>query len=292
MEDPMYKDLNEDQWLLSHARNVVSQTGEDGILEKIFEVLGITQGWCVEFGAWDGKHFSNTFNLITNHLWSGVLIEADKRKFKALQETYRDNPRVLAVNKFVSFDGPERLDSLLGGTSIPRDFDLLSIDIDGADYHIWNTLQLFKPKVICIEHNGSVPHNIEFVQSRDMSVYQGASPLALKTLGKQKGYELLSINIHNSIFVREKYYPAFNIRDNCLDRLWPKEYPFIQMYVLFDGTLVLHGSPMLPWHDAPIRQDKIQVLPRYVRFLTYTKGPLRRFIQRAYLHLYRRNLII
>jgi hypothetical protein len=105
IEAPMYQDLNQDQWLLAFARNVVSQTGEDGILEKIFEVMGIALGWCVEFGAWDGKHLSNTYNLIANHGWSGVLIEADKKKYQELQSTYCDAPHVVALNKLVSIGG-------------------------------------------------------------------------------------------------------------------------------------------------------------------------------------------
>lgn len=291
MSAPMYKDLNQDQRLLAFAYNTVSQTGEDGILEKIFEIMEIARGWCVEFGAWDGKHLSNTYNLISNHGWSGVLIEADKKKFQELQATYRDIPRVLALNKLVSFGGGDTLDTILASTPIPLDFDFLSIDIDGNDYHIWESLRNYAPKVVCIEHNGSIPHNIEFVQPRNMSINQSASPLALKKLGKAKGYELVCVNCHNSIFVKESYYSLFGIEDNSLERLWPKEYEFLQIYQLFDGTLVLHGPAMLGWHSAPIRQDKIQVLPRYLRFMTYTKGPFRRFVQRVYLWLYRRNLI-
>jgi hypothetical protein len=116
-----------------------------------------------------------------------------------------------------------------------------------------------------------------------MSINQGTSPLALKKLGKAKGYELVCVNIHNSIFVQEAYYSRFDINDNCLERLWPKEYEFLQIYQLFDGTLALHGPTMLQWHGVSIRQDKIQVLPSYLRFLTYTKGPFQRLIQRVYL---------
>jgi hypothetical protein len=291
MDNPNYCNLNPDQWLLSFARNVVSQTGEDGILNKIFEVMGIKHGWCVEFGAWDGKHLSNTYNLIANNGWSGVLIEADKKKFRDLQTTYRGMPNsIVAINKCISFEGEGALDNILANTPIPINFDFLSIDIDGNDYHIWDSLQIYKPKVVCIEHNGCIPHNIEFVQPRNMSVNQGASPLALKKLGKAKGYELVCMNIHNSIFVQEPYYSRFGINNNSLEQLWPKEHEFTQMYILFDGTLVLHGRAMLEWQVVPIRQEKIQVIPKYLRFLRYTKGPIRRFIQRVYLWLYRRKL--
>ena len=49
-------------------KNVYSQNGEDGILEEILKKLDLRKnGWCCEFGAWDGKRGSNTFNLVKNY---------------------------------------------------------------------------------------------------------------------------------------------------------------------------------------------------------------------------------
>ncbi|MEI8196914.1 MAG: hypothetical protein WCI73_13520, partial [Phycisphaerae bacterium] len=74
--------------LLEFRHNVTSQYGEDGILQKIFEVLGIQRGTCVEFGAWDGKLNSNTYHLITQQNWRGLLIEGSAKKFADLVQTY------------------------------------------------------------------------------------------------------------------------------------------------------------------------------------------------------------
>jgi hypothetical protein len=49
--------------LLKYGTNVTSQSGEDGILREVFARIGLKSRWCVEFGAWDGKKFSNTFDL-------------------------------------------------------------------------------------------------------------------------------------------------------------------------------------------------------------------------------------
>jgi len=51
-------------WLLDYRKDVTSQTGEDGIIDKVFEIIGTQSKWCVEFGAYDGKFCSNTYNLI------------------------------------------------------------------------------------------------------------------------------------------------------------------------------------------------------------------------------------
>jgi hypothetical protein len=80
--------------LSGYARDEFSQNGEDGILGRIFELLGVSQGSCVEFGAWDGIHLSNTRNLIENDGWQAVLIEADPVKFRDLQQNARTFPGV------------------------------------------------------------------------------------------------------------------------------------------------------------------------------------------------------
>ena len=66
-----------------YKNNVYSQNGEDGIVEELLKRLNINTGWVCEFGAWDGIHLSNTFNLIKKG-FNGVLIESDNQKYKDL----------------------------------------------------------------------------------------------------------------------------------------------------------------------------------------------------------------
>jgi len=125
------------RWLNEFAKDVTLQYGEDGIIEKVLDVISDNNKWCVEFGSWDGQHLSNTFNLINNKDYSTVLIEGNARRFQDLLKTYEGNGKVIPINAFVGFEKENGLDLLLEATEIPSDFDLLSIDIDGNDYHFW-----------------------------------------------------------------------------------------------------------------------------------------------------------
>jgi hypothetical protein len=109
-----------------YAKNVYSQNGEDGILEEIFRLLGVhnsTDSWCVEFGAWDGKHLSNTFNFVTQG-WSSVMIEGDSGRFESLVQTSKDFQNMHIIQAYVSqYDSEDNsLDKLLKATPIPNSF--------------------------------------------------------------------------------------------------------------------------------------------------------------------------
>lgn len=172
----------ESDWLSLSRKNVMSQSGEDGVTGKIFDVIGETNKWCVEFGAGDGKLYSNTYNLLVNRGWSGVQIEADARKFEALTRTHKGNARVICLNASVSFECADAPENILLRTPVPKNFDLLSIDIDGNDYHIWDSLRRYTPRVVIVAFNHTIPPDIEFVQPKDMRVSQGSSVLSLTML--------------------------------------------------------------------------------------------------------------
>jgi hypothetical protein len=258
--------------LLECGRNFFSQSGEDGIVAEIFKLIPEVGGpsharWCVEFGAWDGKKFSNTANLLLNENWHGVMIEAEPGKFKELTACYAGNSKVACLNEWVTFEGAGSLDSLLAKTAIPEKFDLLSIDIDGNDIHIWDSLKKYRPRVVVIEFNPSIPHNISWAQARDMSVRQGSSLKAIVELGRAKGYELVCVTELNAIFVLRELFAAFGISNNSMDELHKDTQYITQVFQLYDGTLVWHGCKQMLWHGVPIKDEKMQVLPAELRFL-------------------------
>ncbi len=185
--------------LSAYRKNFYSQNGEDGVLQEICARLGLKQGCFVEFGAWDGMHLSNTFYLLKQG-WSGVYIEADAVRFQDLTRNMANfDGRVELINAFVEPEGSNRLDNLLAATKTPRDFGLLSIDVDSCDWQIWLSLQNYSPLVVVVEINSSIPVGI-FQTHRGGSI-EGSSFSAMLELGNQKGYTAVC-HTGNLIFVK------------------------------------------------------------------------------------------
>ena len=199
----------------TYAKNVYSQNGEDGIVEELLKRLNIENGWVCEFGAWDGKHLSNTFNLIENKNFNAVFIEGDKNKYKDLLKTVKEFPKIVPIQSMVDHnDSPNSLDNLLKQTDIPNDFELLSIDIDSYDYQVWKSLKVYKPKIVIIEINSSVKvNNSEWIDTPGK--YQGTKPTL--DLGFEKGYKFI-LHTGNMFFIRSGLFDKLNIiYDNPLE---------------------------------------------------------------------------
>jgi hypothetical protein len=261
-------------WLLAHRNDVYSQSGEDGIVGKILELLPDRTGWCVEFGALDGRYLSNTRNLIEQHGYSAVLIEGDRRHFRRLQETYARNPNVVTLNRYVGFGATDNLDRILADTGLPAQYDFLSVDIDGNDYHVWKAAVNHRPRVVCIEFNPTIPTEVRYVQAADPAVSRGSSLLALVELGREKNYELVCVAGVNAFFVSAEYYPLLGIGDNRPATLRTDLADITYIFSGYDGTILLEGCRKLPWHGLSIRPGKIQVLPAFLRRYPGNYNPL------------------
>lgn len=256
----------ESVYLQEFRRDVTSQCGEDGLIEKICDILGVRDKWCVEFGAWDGKLFSNSWSLINNHGWNAVLIEGNGEKFSELADFYSNKENIVTINALVDFNkGANSLDAILARTPVPGDFEFLCIDVDGCDWHIWNSLADYRPRLIEIEFNPSIPNHVYFVQDADVDTNHGSSLRSMIELGKRKGYELVATTPWNAFFVVQEEFPKFNIEDNSLDAMHAPGDLESTLFQLYDGTLVLTGCTQLLWHKVPIGFEDIQVLPRALR---------------------------
>jgi len=279
-------------WLNAFAANRNSQTGEDGIIEKALEVINDSNCWCVEFGAWDGRHLSNTYNLIVNRGYSAVLIEGNSTRFRDLQRNFAENDNVVPLNAFVGFNEHNGLDTLLAATEIPLDFDVLSIDIDGNDYHVWDAMRHYRPKMVVIEYNPTIPNPVEFVQPRDMRITQGSSLLSLSKLAKWKGYELVAATRLNAVFVEASYFGLFGIGDNSVDAIRTEQPLVTYVFGGYDGTVFIRGCGKLVWHGIPYSQARLQHMPRWLRQYPENYGVLKKGLAKVYRRLRNRGLSV
>jgi hypothetical protein len=269
--------------LAGFKSDVYSQTGEDGIIARILTLLPTRDKWCVEFGAWDGRHISNTRRLIEQEDYHAVLIEGSTKRYSNLKANYAGNPRVIPFNKFVGFSANDKLDTILAATPIPRDFDFLSIDIDGNDYHVWDALEKYKPKVVCIEFNPTIPNEVDFVQPKNLSVSQGSSLLAITRLAKRKGYELVAALQFNGFYVRAEYFDLFDIADNRPEVLRNDTEYVTYVFSTFDGRIMLRGNRKLLWHGVEIDEKRLQSLPALFQMHPGMYGAGRRALFYTYL---------
>lgn len=171
-----------------YRTNIYSQTGEDGIIAEILYRLKIDTGIFCEFGAHDGKFCSNTRALLERG-WMGKLIEADTKHGKALIDNTFGTP----VDFYF---GPVTVQNV--NEIVPQDLNLLSIDVDNDDFHLWNAYR-GKADIVVIEVNSSIaPPEIVIPGMR------GSSYSAMVMLGLSKGYFLIAHH-GNCIFVLNKY---------------------------------------------------------------------------------------
>lgn len=184
--------------MLKYANNIYSQFGEDGILEYLINILEIQTGECCEVGM-QGTLYSNTFNLIQNKNWFGVWVETNRDNLINLNQ-YKEKYRVDIIDAFVEKTGECSLDNLLSKTKLSKNFDVLSIDIDGNDYHIWDSLKNYNPKIVIIEINPFYKPGVEYVHNG--SIY-GSSFTSMVNLGLDKGYTLISMT-GNLVFIKSE----------------------------------------------------------------------------------------
>lgn len=141
------------------------------------------------------------------------MIEADAARFAALRRLANRHRDLVAIKALVSHqsDSPNSLDNVLAKTAIPRDFELLSVDIDGFDYHVWANTEHYRPIIVIIEIDSSVPPGLERIA--DGTALTTFS--AMLNLGIAKGYQLVA-HTGNLFFVREDLSGRIGISDHEL----------------------------------------------------------------------------
>jgi len=192
-----------------------SQNGEDGILLYIFALVGTKNKRAVEICAGDGIS-CNSANLILNHGWHALLVDGDEalvNRGRAFYRRHRDTFSFPPVQVSAWIDR-ESVNDVIARHGFAGEVDLLSIDLDGVDYWIWDAIDVISPRVVVVEtqciwgHERSVtvPYRADFRSPLvdGFGIYSGASLPAFVKLGRLRNYRLVGTEAlgFNAFFVR------------------------------------------------------------------------------------------
>ena len=213
---------------------VFSQTDEDGILLYIFSIIGTINKHAVEICAGDGTE-CNIANLILNHGWHGLLVDGNETLVKRGLDFYKRDPRTyvyppLFVHHWITRDN---VNDILINNGFDGEIDLMSLDMDGVDYWIWDSIKVIEPRVVVVEYQDIIgpDRSLTVPYKDDFNAYKypitlgrhpnfcGASLRAFTKLAKMKGYRLVGCNRYgyNAFFIKnslgEDDLPEINIRE-------------------------------------------------------------------------------
>lgn len=187
-----------------------SQNDEDGIIEEIFERIGTSNKVFVEFGVENG--LESNAHMLLHKGFSGLWIEGNEESYDSLCHKFHPVIETGQLQVTCAFITKQNINDLIGQANIFGEIDMLSIDVDGNDYYIWDAINIVKPRLVVIEYNGKFPPSVEWVMAYDENHiwdgtdWHGASLKALENLGREKGYQLVGTGINgaNAYFVKKE----------------------------------------------------------------------------------------
>ena len=204
-----------------HGAKSYSQNDEDGILVEIFKRLGIEVSTFIEFGV--GNGLENNTVLWLKSGAKGLWIEADPNSAAAIQSKFGAQISSGHLRFRQAIITAENIDSEFVSAGMSGDIDLLSIDIDGNDYYVFDAIRSVSAKVVVIEYNGKYPPPIRFRVPYapdyrwDGTDWFGSSLQSFEELFAARGYGLVGCNMtgSNAFFVRndlineQRFQPPF-----------------------------------------------------------------------------------
>jgi hypothetical protein len=193
-----------------------SQWGEDGILDWLVErIPGIPEIF-VEFGV-ENYREANTRLLLWLRNWRGLVIDGSPSNIEDIRNqevSWRFD--LETVSAFIDCDN---INELISSNGFNGDIGILSVDIDGNDYWVWQSISVINPVIVVCEYNAifgdlrqiTTPYRSDFQRAlaHYSWLYFGASLQALIDLGSAKGYSFVGTNSNgcNAFFVRNDRAP-------------------------------------------------------------------------------------
>ncbi len=191
------------------GRKGYSQNDEDGILIEIFRRIGIAHRTFVEVGV--GNGLENNTALWLKQGWRGAWFEGNPHHMRFIRENFAPAIAAKQLTAVETLVNRENCSGLIADAGFTGEIDLLSIDVDGNDYYIFEQLRGITPRVVVIEYNAKFPPPLRWVIPYDPgfiwdgSDWFGASLEAMNDVFRQKGYCLVGCNVTgaNAFFVRD-----------------------------------------------------------------------------------------
>jgi hypothetical protein len=194
--------------LIRHGYKVYSQNDEDGLINEIFHRIQVRHHTFIEIGVGNGLE-NNTLYLLVQG-WCGLWIEANESHCDFIRNRFVHALNSDALMLCQSFVNKGNINDLIMRNGFKGEIDLLSVDIDGNDYHVVRAIDSISPRVIMIEYNSKFPPPVKWVMKYnpqhvyDSTDYFGASLKSYEILFSKKGYSLVGCNITgaNAFFIR------------------------------------------------------------------------------------------
>ena len=194
--------------LLPFGHKVYSQTDEDGILAEIFRRIGTTTKTFIEFGIGDGLE-NNTVALLFDG-WRGLWIDASTQHVQTIRSEWASviaEGRLTIVESFITINN---INDIIRSHNVVEQPDLLSVDIDGNDWHVLNAINCVQPRVIVVEYNAKFIPPLKYCMSyQEDHAWTGddnhsASLQFFEEGLRARGYSLVGCSISgaNAFFVR------------------------------------------------------------------------------------------
>lgn len=197
--------------LADYEFKVFSQWGEDGIIQFLTANIVIKNRTFIEFGVEDFFE-SNCRLLLMKDNWRGFVIDGSDKNIRRLRSSYFYWRHSLEGKS--AFVTRENINGILEESGFDRELGLLSIDIDGVDYHVLEKLEGWNPAVVIVEYNAifgakdavTVPYDPTFQRAKKhhSNLYYGASLSAFCCLMDARDYGFVGVNGagSNAFFVR------------------------------------------------------------------------------------------
>jgi len=196
--------------LSKYGFKVHSQAEEDGFIHEIIQRIGVENKTFVEIGTSNGLE-SNTLYLLRQG-WKGTWVDGDKKYIPEIQNMFGDFLATKSLEFSCTFVTKDNINNLLTNEKFESGLDLLSIDIDGNDYHILKAIENLNARIIVLEYNATFAPPIQWVMDYDDkhewtvgSDCYSASLKSFDVLLSERGYSLVGCtsNGNNAFFVRD-----------------------------------------------------------------------------------------